>query len=170
MQKRGKQQKSQPLSLVGAGPSLSPCAAGSSEHPSPGSQYSTCNLFCRWVTCLADGKLSHRAVRARSQRWSTLSPCVHTSPITILDRCRKGLTSSVHSLLEVLTLGKETAPDHSLGETAIERVRVPAKPGDKAFSTESVWPLRVETAVILEEQVRILIFWKLCFFGKHERW
>lgn len=67
----------------------------------------------------------------------------------------------------MLTLGKETLLQIILeGETATERVRVPAKPGDKAFSTESVWPLRVEAAVMVEEQVRILILWKLCFFGR----
>ena len=82
-----------------------------------------------------------------------------------------GLAGFVHRLLEVLTLGKETLLQTVLqGGTATEGVRVPAKPGDKAFSTESVWPLGVEAAVMVEEQVRILIFWKLCFFGKHERW
>lgn len=83
-----------------------------------------------------------------------------------------GLAGPVHGLLEVLTLGRETFLWTVLqGRTAAERGGIAARPGDRAFSPASGWPLRMEAAVLVEEQVRMLIFWKLVLWetdGKME--
>lgn len=68
------------------------------------------NLFCRWEV-EAQGSQGQESEVVHS---GALVFTLHLSP-SLTGAEVWGLTSSVHRLLEVLTLGKETAPDHSLG-------------------------------------------------------